>query len=116
MTLGEVLGLAALAFGVTFCAIGVYGVMRLPDVYTRLHASGKVSTLGLWGILLGAGLIMPETGLRAIALAVFLVLVQPVASHAIAMAARRQCTPMALSFRDDMPPLTPPTDPDLVAE
>lgn len=116
MTLSEILGLAALAFGVTFCVIGVYGTMRLPDVYMRLHASGKVSTLGLWGILLGAGLLMPETSLRAIALAVFLVLVQPVASHTIAMAARRQCIPMAINFRDDMPPLSPPTDPDLVAE
>ncbi|MFN7211085.1 MAG: monovalent cation/H(+) antiporter subunit G [Aggregatilineales bacterium] len=101
----ELLGLAALYFGVAFSFIGVLGMMRLPDVYTRLHASGKVSTLGLWGILLGAALLLEGILPRALALAVFLVLVQPIASHAIAAAARRSGVPMALSFRDDMPPL-----------
>ncbi|MCE7948800.1 MAG: monovalent cation/H(+) antiporter subunit G [Chloroflexi bacterium CFX4] len=103
MTVGELLGLAALFFGVAFCVIGVIGMVRLPDVYTRLHASGKVSTLGLWGILLGASLLMEGIAPRAIALAVFLILVQPIASHAIAAAARRSGVPMVLNFRDDMP-------------
>ncbi|MCS6870613.1 MAG: monovalent cation/H(+) antiporter subunit G [Anaerolineae bacterium] len=105
MELRELLGLAALYFGIAFSVIGVIGMMRLPDVYTRLHASGKVSTLGLWGILLGAALLLDGVFPRALALAVFLVLVQPIASHAIAAAARRSGVPMAHSFRDDMPPI-----------
>ncbi|MBO9309343.1 MAG: monovalent cation/H(+) antiporter subunit G [Chloroflexi bacterium] len=109
MLLRELLGLAALFFGVTFSVIGVVGMLRLPDVYTRLHASGKVSTLGLWGILLGAALLLEGAFPRALALAVFLVLVQPIASHAIAAAARCSGVPMALSFRDDMPPLETPS-------
>jgi multicomponent Na+:H+ antiporter subunit G len=105
MLLRELLGLAALFFGVAFSVIGVVGMLRLPDVYTRLHASGKVSTLGLWGILLGAALLLEGVLPRALALAVFLVLVQPIASHAIAAAARRSGVPLALNFRDDMPPV-----------
>ncbi len=105
MEIRELLGLAALYFGVAFSTIGVIGMVRLPDVYTRLHASGKVSTLGLWGILLGAALLLEGVWPRAVALAVFLVLVQPIASHAIAAAAQRSGVPMALNFRDDMPPI-----------
>ncbi|MFQ3534609.1 MAG: monovalent cation/H(+) antiporter subunit G [Aggregatilineales bacterium] len=104
MDVRELLGLAALYFGIAFSVIGVLGALRLPDVYTRLHASGKVSTLGLWGILLGAALLLDGALPRALALAVFLVLVQPIASHAIAAAARRSGAPMAAAFRNDMPP------------
>ncbi|PJF32137.1 MAG: Na+/H+ antiporter subunit G [Candidatus Thermofonsia Clade 1 bacterium] len=105
MDLRELLGLAALYFGIAFSIIGVIGMIRLPDVYTRLHASGKVSTLGLWGILLGAAFLLEGVLPRALALAVFLVLVQPIASHAIAAAARRSGVPLSPVFRDDMPPI-----------
>ena len=80
----ELLGVAALGFGLFFCAVGVIGVIRLPDVLTRLHASGKVATLGVFGLLLGAALLMPSTALRLLALGLFVLLTSPVATHAIA--------------------------------
>lgn len=86
----ELLGVAALLFGLFFCAVGALGVIRLPDSLTRLHASGKVATLGLFGILLGAALLMPSTWLRLLALGLFVLLTSPVATHAIAASVYRR--------------------------
>lgn len=86
----EFLGVAALIFGLFFCAVGVLGVIRMPDSLTRLHASGKVATLGLFGLLLGAALLMPSAWLRLLALGLFVLLTSPVATHAIAASVYRR--------------------------
>jgi multicomponent Na+:H+ antiporter subunit G len=86
----ELLGVAALLFGLFFCAVGVLGVVRMPDSLTRLHASGKVATLGLFGLLLGAALLMPAVWLRLLALGLFILLTSPVATHAIAASVHRR--------------------------
>jgi multicomponent Na+:H+ antiporter subunit G len=92
--IAQLLGVAFVWGGVIFSVLGVLGMIRFPDVYCRLHASGKVSTLGLFGLLLGAALIMPSLALKAIALTIFIVITTPVASHAIALAAYRLGVPM----------------------
>lgn len=101
----QLAGLVALWIGVAFCMLSVLGLFRLPDVYTRLHASGKVSTLGLAGVLLGAALIMPSSLLKAAALAIFIIITSPVATHVIALAAYRSGVPIAhaegATVRDD---------------
>jgi multicomponent Na+:H+ antiporter subunit G len=102
MTVTEILGLIVLWAGVFFCVVGVVGLIRFPDVYTRIHASGKVATLGLFGLLLGAAIFRPAFTLKEIALAVFMVLATPIASHAVARAAYRQGVPMANPARDDL--------------
>ena len=86
----EALGVLALFFGLFFCAVGALGVMRMPNALTRLHASGKVATLGLFGILFGAALLMPSITLRIVALGLFVLLTSPVATHAIAASVYRR--------------------------
>ncbi|MDE2853347.1 MAG: monovalent cation/H(+) antiporter subunit G [Chloroflexota bacterium] len=86
----ELMGVAALLFGLFFCAVGVLGVVRMPDSLTRLHASGKVATLGLFGLLLGTALLMPSVWLRLLALGLFVLLTSPVATHAIAASVHRR--------------------------
>lgn len=98
----EAIGLIVLWGGVAFCIVGVLGVIRMPDLYCRLHASGKVSTVGLCGLLLGAAFVMPSASLKLIALALFALLTLPVGTHAIAAAAYRHGIPMEKSVRDDM--------------
>jgi multicomponent Na+:H+ antiporter subunit G len=90
----DLLGLVAVWCGIGFCVVGVVGIIRMPDVYCRLHASGKVATVGLCGLLVGAALIMPSAGLKLITLALFAVLTLPVSTHAIAAAAYRHGVPM----------------------
>lgn len=86
----EIIGLMALIFGLFFCAVGVLGVMRMPDIYTRLHASGKVATLGLFGLLLGSAILMPAITLKALALGLFILVTSPVTTHAIAASEYRR--------------------------
>jgi multicomponent Na+:H+ antiporter subunit G len=98
----EILGLLLIGFGVFFSLVGVIGIIRLPDVYSRIHASGKVSTLGIFGLLAGTAILMPETTLKLLGLGLFLLISAPVASHAIAAAAYRSGVPLALASRDDL--------------
>ncbi len=86
----DFLGVIALLFGLFFSAVGVIGVIRLPDALARLHASGKVAILGLFGLLLGASLLMPSSALRLLTLGLFVLLTSPVATHAIAASVYRR--------------------------
>ncbi|MGQ9910294.1 MAG: monovalent cation/H(+) antiporter subunit G [Candidatus Flexifilum sp.] len=98
----EWIALLFIAIGIFFSFAGVLGVMRMPDVYTRLHASGKVSMLGLFGLLIGVALLMPEIAPKLIGLGLFLLITSPVASHSIAAAAYRSGVPLARVSRDDL--------------
>ena len=85
----EIIGAIFLIFGVVFSALGVIGVIRLPDTYSRLHASGKTSILGVVSICIGAALLMPAGALKLIALSAFMIFTGPVVSHSIAAAVHR---------------------------
>ncbi len=72
---------------------GSIGVIRFPDVYTRLHAATKASTLGIAGILIGAFLFLYVThslvsGKLLLAI-VFTLITAPVSGHMISRAAHR---------------------------
>ena len=82
---------ALVLLGVVVMTVGVYGVFRMPDVYTELHAASKAVFLGVVVLLVasaatGDGAIVA----RAVLIGVFLVLTTPVAAHVIALAAYRQ--------------------------
>lgn len=79
---------ALVVFGVFIMTIGVYGMIRLPDTYTRLHATSKAVVLGVIS-LLAASVVTgdPEVILRVALIGVFLVLTTPVSAHVIARAA-----------------------------
>ncbi|NDJ53780.1 MAG: monovalent cation/H(+) antiporter subunit G [Chloroflexi bacterium] len=102
MVILQILGLIALGVGSFFSIMGIVGIFRFPDVYTRLHATGKVSTLGLISLMIGSGLLEPSQGLKLMALTIFLLISAPVASHAISLAAYRQGVPLHNSVRDDL--------------
>ena len=79
-----------LAAGSIFVLIGAFGLIRLPDFYTRLHAAGINDTLGAELILLG---LMFQAGLslvtvKLILISLFIFFTSPTATHAVANAAR----------------------------
>jgi multicomponent Na+:H+ antiporter subunit G len=98
----DIIGVVVLWIGVFFCVVGIIGLLRFPDVYTRIHASGKVATLGLVGLLIGATILMPELFFRALVLIAFVILTAPVASHVIASAAHRSYGRLKVGTRDDL--------------
>jgi len=60
MTIGELLSLPLLGAGVLFFVAGTVGLLRFPDVYTRLHALTKADNLGLGLIVAGLALQAPS--------------------------------------------------------
>ncbi len=85
----DVLVLITLLIGVAFMTIGALGLVRLPDLYTRMSASTKASTLGSAFLLISFALHFNELGvsMRALVVIVFLFLTTPVAAHLIGRAA-----------------------------
>lgn len=74
--------------GLLVMTLGVYGMVRLPDAYTRLHAAGKAVFLGVMPLLLSSTLTGdPGVILRVILIAFFLLVTTPVSAHVIGRAA-----------------------------
>lgn len=90
-------GAILILIGAAFCLLAALGVLRFPDVYTRLHASSKAGPLGAGLILSGAGVASgdPVTLLRSLLGLVFLILVSPISAHLLARAALRSGVPPA---------------------
>ena len=88
-TILEILAVLLLVGGGAFSLISALGVLRLPDVLIRMHASSKAGTVGAGMILLAVAVLYGggEIVARAIAAIFFLLLTVPVASHMIGRAA-----------------------------
>ncbi len=88
----SILGLAAgacLLGGAAFLVIGAIGLIRLPDFFTRIHATGVIDTLGaglaLIGLIILAGWTLPAV--KLVLILGFMLLTGPTATHALAKAA-----------------------------
>ena|SRR5690606_11585771 len=76
--------------GVFFTLVSAIGILRLPDVYARMHAASKAPTLGIGGVLLAAGLYYGEDQLlRMIILIALYLITSPIATTTMARAAYR---------------------------
>jgi multicomponent Na+:H+ antiporter subunit G len=74
--------------GSAFALLAAVGVLRMPDVFTRMQASTKASTLGLGCLLIGAALQLADFAslIRVVGIGAFLLLTTSVAAHVIARA------------------------------
>ena len=101
-TVLQIIALLAIVVGTAFSVLGVLGFIRLPDVYTRLHATGKVSVFGVVLLLVATVALTPLDLGKGLLLIVLLVIGGPVTSHAIGSAAHRIGIPMKGAIRDDL--------------
>jgi Multisubunit Na+/H+ antiporter, MnhG subunit len=82
------LGLIALYAGIAICAAGVLGIYRFPDIYTRLNALAKVTTMGALLVHLSSAALLPwGEGKKGVLTALVLLLTTPVVTQAIALTA-----------------------------
>ena len=90
-TLQAAVVVALVAVGGFFLTVGTVGLLRLPDVYNRLHATSKATTLGAASIFLaGTAYYGPQgPGLTSLVGIVFLFMTAPTGGHLIARAANR---------------------------
>lgn len=84
----DVLTAVGMLTGSTFMLLAALGVVRLPDLLTRLHATTKAATLGVSLIMLSVVVHFAETAVvaRALGIILFLMLTAPVAAHIIGRA------------------------------
>lgn len=98
----QLVAILAILSGTAFSALGVLGYVRLPDVYTRLHAVGKVGVFGAVLLLLAAVAWTPLGLGKGLVLVALLLLAGPVTAHALASAAYRVSLPLKHAIRDDL--------------
>ena len=88
------IAVVAVIIGTFFSMVGVLGFIRMPDVYTRLHATGKVGVFGVIFLLIAAVIHTPLGWGKGLFLIFFLLVTGAVTAHAIASAACHIHLPM----------------------
>jgi multicomponent Na+:H+ antiporter subunit G len=91
------------AIGTLFLFISALGIVRLPDVFTRMHAAGKAATLGVSCLLLSTGIFFWEDDQfwRMIALILIFFVTAPIATTSMARAAYRTSEPETIKLDYD---------------
>jgi multicomponent Na+:H+ antiporter subunit G len=81
-------GVLAIA-GATLVLLAAIGILRMPDLFTRMQAATKASTLGIGCLLAAAAIQLADLSslFRAISIGAFIMLTSPVSNHVIARAA-----------------------------
>lgn len=82
------------ALGIFFMIAGVAGMLRMPDTFCRLQSSTNVVTMGSLPILAGTAIYGFSIGnlgigVKSIVIALFILITNPAASHAMTVAAYR---------------------------
>ena len=89
--MNETIGLIFIVIGIAFDFLGTLGLLRLPDLYNRLHSAIKCVTLGTSSILFGLFLFkgFSAAGIKALLCIIFLLLTAPVSAHVLARSAHK---------------------------
>jgi multicomponent Na+:H+ antiporter subunit G len=85
----ELLGALLLVIGTAFLLLGGLGLVRMPDVFNRIQAGTKATTLGTLLTLGGAACLQPEWGLKLLLIGLFILFTNPLSSQVLARAAHR---------------------------
>lgn len=111
----DIISYIFLAIGCIFCLLGAIGVHRFPDPYTRLHATGMISTFGaifvIGSVIIQAiqgwvteGLGSPQQilAIHSLVALASILLTSPTSTHAIARASHRSGIKAARAVVDDL--------------
>ena len=89
----DFLGFIFILLGVLAFVVSAIGLIRMPDIYTRMHIGAKSTTIGILLIILGAIFLEPSWAWKLIALAIFILMTNPLSSSVIARAAHNSRVP-----------------------
>ena len=84
--ISDIIGNLLLITGSLFLFSAGLGVLRMPDTYNRIQTGTKATTLGSITVLIGLAFLHPAWALKLIILIFFVMLTNPVSSHALARA------------------------------
>ncbi len=103
--LADILGWALIAAGGIACIVGAAGLIRMPDLYTRMHAASVIDSFGVPLILFGL-MVQSESALvvaKLLFLLLLLFFTNPVATHALGSAALHRKLAPRLAPPEDAP-------------
>jgi len=83
----DFMGGVFLIAGAAFLLFGGLGLLRMPDVFNRIHSGTKATTLGTLFTLLGAACLHPDWSLKLLLIGVFLIFTNPLSAQVLASAA-----------------------------
>ncbi len=88
--IAEIMIAVCLLIGTFFIVVTAIGLLRLPDIFCRMHAAGKAGTLGIVMVILGAIIFFaidhPNVAFRGFLAIFFQFLTTPAATHLLARA------------------------------
>ncbi|HUU14637.1 MAG TPA: monovalent cation/H(+) antiporter subunit G [Terriglobia bacterium] len=103
--MNQTLSAALMIVGATFMLLAAVGIVRMPDLFTRMQTTTKAATLGIGCMLTSAAIYFGtlQVAARALAVIVLVFLTAPVAAHMIARAAYFIGVPLWKgTIRDDL--------------
>jgi multicomponent Na+:H+ antiporter subunit G len=89
--------------GSAFLLLGAVGLIRMPDVYNRMQAGTKATTIGSILFLLGIGLAVPGWIVKLIVVILFILFTNPVSTNSLSRAAHKVGIKLTeKTLRDDL--------------
>ena len=104
MLIKDVIAILFMLGGIFFFTTATLGLLRFPDFYARLHATGKGDTLAVLLSLIGLAVYhgFSLSSVKILFITVFMFLAQPTATHALSRAAFRcGLKPWTCEFKDN---------------
>ena len=98
----DLIGALLLLTGTLFLLLGGLGLVRMPDVYNRIQAGTKATTLGTLLSLAGVAFLHPEWTLKLLLIGIFLLFTNPLSSQVVARAAHRTGASMSSTTNIDL--------------
>ncbi len=99
----NIVGAIFVLIGALFLFLGALGILRMPDLYNRMQAGTKATTLGNVMTMVGLGIMHPAWLPKLLLIALFVLFTNPISSHALARAAHRVGVPMTpLTVKDTL--------------
>lgn len=85
--INQTIGLVLMVIGSLFYVLAGIGLVRMPDVFNRIQAGTKATTLGTFSVVLGVGIYEPTWLVKCLIIIVFITLTNPIGSSVLAKAA-----------------------------
>jgi len=98
----ENFGFLFLFFGVVSFCISAFGLVRMPDIYTRMHIGTKATTIATILITIGAIMLEPTWAPKLLLLTVFILLTNPISASVIAKASHSQNVDLQTIKHDEL--------------
>ena len=86
----EIFGFIFITLGLLAFLVSAFGLLRMPDVFTRIHIGTKATTIGTVLVMIGACCLEPSWTFKLLLLSAFILLTNPLSSSVIARATHKE--------------------------